>query len=214
MKDPAFLFYPNDWLGGTLGMSFEEKGAYMEILMLQFNRGHMTEHMIGQVIGQLWVNIKDKFIQDDKGLYFNERLDIEKEKRKKYTQSRRNNVSGVNQHTKRDNKDVGHKGGHMTPHMENENINENESINIKEREIKFIAECKKHDILKGDDLQKFILYWTESSGKKLRFEKEKTWNIEKRMQRWVLNNKEWNHGTKTTDRKDQSRFTNDPADWD
>ena len=44
-KDPAFLFYPNDWLGGTMGMTFEEKGAYMELLMMQFNRGHMTSHM-------------------------------------------------------------------------------------------------------------------------------------------------------------------------
>jgi uncharacterized protein YdaU (DUF1376 family) len=51
-KDPAFLFYPNDWIGGTMGMTFEEKGAYMEILMMQFNRGHMTSHMVGQTVGQ------------------------------------------------------------------------------------------------------------------------------------------------------------------
>jgi len=36
-KDPAFLFYPNDYIGGTMGMTFEEKGAYIELLMLQFN---------------------------------------------------------------------------------------------------------------------------------------------------------------------------------
>ena len=68
-KDPAFLFYPNDYLGGTMGMTFEEKGAYIELLMLQFNRGHMTEHMIGHTVGQLWKNIKDKFIQDPTGLW-------------------------------------------------------------------------------------------------------------------------------------------------
>ena len=48
-KDPAFLFYPNDYIGGTMGMTFEEKGAYIELLMLQFNRGHMTTHMIGHM---------------------------------------------------------------------------------------------------------------------------------------------------------------------
>jgi uncharacterized protein YdaU (DUF1376 family) len=37
-KDPAFLFYPTDWLGGTMGMTFEQKGAYMNFLMLQFNK--------------------------------------------------------------------------------------------------------------------------------------------------------------------------------
>ena len=116
-KDPAFLFYPNDYIGGTMGMTFEEKGAYMELLMLQFNRGHMTSHMIGQTIGQLWDNVKDKFIQDEKGLWYNRRLEEEQNRRKHYTESRRNNIKGVNQYTK--------KRAHMTSHMENENENEN-----------------------------------------------------------------------------------------
>ena len=126
-KDPAFLFYPNDYIGGTMGMTFEEKGAYMEVLMMQFNRGHMTEHMIGQTIGQLWVNIKDKFDKDDKGLYFNKRLEEEQIKRKKYSESRRNNKSGKNQYSKNNKNEL----GHMTEHMENENINK-DYINIKE----------------------------------------------------------------------------------
>lgn len=134
-KDPAFLFYPNDYIGGTMGMTFEEKGAYMELLMLQFNRGHMTSHMIGQTIGQLWDNIKDKFEVDEKGAYYNARLDLEKEKRAKYTASRRNNKKGVNQHNK--------KRGHMTSHtvgrMENENeiVNENkdEKENVKNAQV-------------------------------------------------------------------------------
>lgn len=119
-KDPAFLFYPNDYLGGTMGMTFEEKGAYIELLMLQFNRGHMTEHMIGHTVGQLWKNIKDKFIQDPTGLWYNVRLDEEKSKRMAFTQSRRNNIKGVNQHTL----------GHMTSHMDNVNVNEDKNINI------------------------------------------------------------------------------------
>lgn len=112
-KDPAFLFYPGDWLGGTIGMTLEQKGAYLELLMLQFNRGHMTKDMIGQTIGHLWVTVQDKFMQDDKGLWYNERLDIEKEKRKNFVSSRRNNKEGKNQYKK--------EVGHMTSHMENEN---------------------------------------------------------------------------------------------
>lgn len=130
-KDPAFLFYPNDWLGGTLGMTFEEKGAYLELLMLQFNRGHMAGHMIGQTVGQLWDKIQDKFIQDDKGLWFNERLEIEQEKRKAFTESRRNNIEGKNQYTNK-NKKRGHMTSHMTGHMENENRNEDININNNE----------------------------------------------------------------------------------
>lgn len=91
----------------------------MELLMMQFNRGHMTSHMCGQVVGQLWDKIKDKFTQDDKGLWYNVRLEEEQIKRKKFTETRRNNLSGVNQYTKKGSK----KAGHMTSHMENENIN-------------------------------------------------------------------------------------------
>lgn len=128
MKDPAFLFYPNDWLGGTMGMTFEEKGAYMELLMMQFNRGHMTTHMIGQTVGQLWGQIENKFTKDDNGLYFNKRLEDEQIKRKKYSESRRNNITGVNQYTKKHKKER----GHTTSHMENENkdINENGELNL------------------------------------------------------------------------------------
>lgn len=145
-KDPAFLFYPNDWIGGTMGMTFEEKGAYMELLMMQFNRGHMTSHMIGQVVGQMWDKIKHKFAQDDKNLWFNERLDIEIQKRKNYTKSRRNNISGKNQYTKNDKIDI----GHMTSHMENVNENENEDINNNKGK-KF----KKEDI---NELPDYILF--------------------------------------------------------
>ena len=142
MKDPAFLFYPNDWLGGTMGMTFEQKGAYMELLMLQFNRGHMTSHMIahilGQNAGQIWDMIKDKFEQDENGLFYNRRLDEEQNKRKAYSESRRNNITGKNQHSNKEKKDVNnnqHMIGHMTSHMENENINENiNEISIENKE--------------------------------------------------------------------------------
>ena len=121
MKDPAFLFYPNDYIGGTMGMTFEQKGAYMDLLMMQFNRGHMTNHMIGQVLGQeggqLWDTIKDKFILDGEGRYYNQRLEIEQNKRKQFTDSRKNNRNGKNQYTKKG----GQVNGHMTSHMENRN---------------------------------------------------------------------------------------------
>jgi uncharacterized protein YdaU (DUF1376 family) len=128
-KDPAFLFYPNDWIGGTMGMTFEEKGAYMELLMMQFNRGHMTTHMVGQLVGQIWDKIKDKFTQDEQGMWYNRRLEEEKEKRQKFTQSRRNNISGENQHTKNKKLTTTSERSHdqhMTTHMEDVNVNENE----------------------------------------------------------------------------------------
>jgi uncharacterized protein YdaU (DUF1376 family) len=137
-KDPAFLFYPGDWLGGTVGMTFEEKGAYMELLMAQFTRGHMTEHMIGRMVGHHWDILKDKFVQDKDGLWFNQRLEDEKEKRKNFVNSRKNNIKGENQHTKSTKKDA-HMNGHMTSHMENRNRNEDSNVNKNESKFEIEA---------------------------------------------------------------------------
>ncbi len=136
-KDPAFLFYPSDWQGGTTGMSFEEKGAYMDVLMMQFNRGHMTEHMISHVIGQLWVNIKCKFIQDEAGLWFNQRLELEKDKRKSFVNSRVNNKNGKNQYQKKE--------GHMTTHM----VNGNSIINKNIKGVKFLKDFSQVQLSDG-----------------------------------------------------------------
>lgn len=185
-KDPAFLFYPNDYLGGTLGMTFEEKGAYIELLMVQFNRGHMTTHMLGQIVGQIWEKIKDKFVQDENGLWYNERLEQEQNKRKAYSDSRRNNILGTNQHTK---KEV-YKDAHMTSHMENENIVIILNKRIEEFKTSLFPFTKKMKGEFADDMVKdFFDYWSElnKSGTKMRWELEKTWDIKKRLTRWSSN---------------------------
>lgn len=169
-KDPAFLFYPSDWISGTLGMNFEEKGAYFELLMTQFNQGHMTSHMIGRMVGQLWDSIKHKFIQDENGLWYNIRLEQEKEKRKAFTESRRNNIKGKNQHTEIKTKKTGHKKGHMTSHMENENVNINEIENY------FIENEYSKELA-----NKFYLHyqpdWIDSNGKKVKDWKKKAQTV-------------------------------------
>lgn len=219
-KDPAILFYPNDYIGGTMGMSFEEKGAYMELLMVQFNRGHMTSHMIAQAVGQHWVNIQHKFVQDKDGLWYNLRLEKEILRRKNFTESRRNNLSGKNQYTKNDKIESAHLGGHVTSHMENKNINENISTNeggtgeaeeapkiemevpqIEIRESKFIQECESFIPQYGEaTIKDFIRYWTEKnkSKTKMRFEREATWETPRRLITWSNNEKTFNSNGQRT----------------
>jgi hypothetical protein len=89
-KDPAFLFYPGDWLGGTMGMSFEEKGAYLDLLIFQFNKGRFTEKqaMIFLRSKDIWEALRSKFTEKD-GLFWNDRLEVEKGKRSSFVESRR-----------------------------------------------------------------------------------------------------------------------------
>jgi len=96
-KDPAFLFFPGDWLGGTLGFTRHQKGAYIDLMIAQFNIGHLSLKKIQSILGEsdfdLWAELlREKFVIDEKGLFYNERLDYEIHKRKNFTQSRRDNV--------------------------------------------------------------------------------------------------------------------------
>lgn len=210
-KDPAFLFYPNDWIGGTMGMTFEEKGAYMELLMMQFNRGHMTSDMIGQTVGQLWVKIQDKFEKDSSGKFFNRRLEEEQEKRKDFTLSRRNNLEGKNQYTK-SKKKVGHMEGHMSSHMENENENEDSIKNddkkdklsndekrqqMERRRTSFAQQVLSKKEYPQDMLMAFFDYWSEAtkSGIKMRYELQPTWELDRRLKTWN------NRSNKTSSKK-------------
>lgn len=144
-KDPAFLFYPGDWLGGTMGMSLTQKGAYFHLLMVQFNNGHMTEDMIRHEVGHIWDKIKHKFLKDEDGLWYNKRLKDEKEKRIKYAESRKNNKNGKNQHKK---------NGHMTYHMENENYNNKNGVNFnEEKTIVFFADGTKQNLGKLQQME-------------------------------------------------------------
>src|SRR3989339_2180337 len=111
-KDPAFLFYYQDFLVGTEFMTPEEVGIYIRILCHMADKGCLSEQHIKSICrGYAFTDsIKEKFKINEKGHYFNERLCNEVEKRKNYTESRRKNASTCKAYAK---------------HMENENINEN-----------------------------------------------------------------------------------------
>lgn len=91
MKDPAFLFYSQDFLTGTIIMPFEDRGKYITLLCYQHQNGRMDEETICLLVGSVSVMLKSKFSIDENGKWYNERLETEIEKRNKYTESRRNN---------------------------------------------------------------------------------------------------------------------------
>lgn len=126
-KDPAFLFYPNDWMGGTMLFSLEEKGAYMELLILQFNRGAFTRDQAIKVLrsAELWDCVSSKFDHDDTGHFFNSRLAVEISKRKNFCESRRTNRLKKTTDSSHDS----HVSNHMSEHMGNANENESKKDN-------------------------------------------------------------------------------------
>ncbi len=88
-KDPAVLFYTSDFLSETVLMSDEEIGQYIKLLCIQHQKGVLTEKDIKKVCTS--DDVLKKFVRKPNGTYANTRLDEEIERRKAYSESRRNN---------------------------------------------------------------------------------------------------------------------------
>lgn len=82
-KDPAFLFYPKDWLQGTSQMMPDEKGVYIDLLSHQHQEGDLPAETkrLARMVGlgeadflQIWDTLKSKFILTDNNRLINRKL--------------------------------------------------------------------------------------------------------------------------------------------
>ena len=117
-KDPAFLFYSSDFLTGAMFLTDEQTGKFIRLLCVQHQKGRLREKDMLKICKTYDEDIFEMFKKDDENLFYNERLEAEVNKRKAYSESRRNN---------RKNKTTPLKNTSLTyvKHMENENENEN-----------------------------------------------------------------------------------------
>jgi len=99
-KDPAVLFYTQDFLVGTMTMNYEQKGKYITLLCLQHQKGKLTLKDLQSFLTDEDIEVAEKFIKDIDGFYYNQKLRYEAERRKSYSESRRNNL--MKKHMKKD----------------------------------------------------------------------------------------------------------------
>lgn len=140
-KDPAFLFYTNDFISGTQFFTDEQVGIYIRLLAAQHQHGHLSENHMKMICKSYDNDIFSKFIKDNDGKYYNERLEIEIVKRKNYTESRGNNKRGKKIISKS-----------YDNHMENENENKDIDVNNNKGE----------DFKKIPSLEVFIKYGVDN----------------------------------------------------
>ncbi len=116
-KDPAFLFYSSDFLTGTMFLSDEQVGKYIRLLCVQHQKGRLTEKHMINICKTYDKDVFDMFKKDENGLFYNERLEFEHNKRRAYSESRRKNrINSI--------KPLNISKTYVN-HMENENENEN-----------------------------------------------------------------------------------------
>jgi uncharacterized protein YdaU (DUF1376 family) len=112
-KVPSVEFYPDNYDGGVKFMTYEEKGRYMDLLMLQAHAyadgHHIPAYTFNDVCGGS-ERVKAKFKVDENGDFYQERMELELNK--KASRSRAGSAGmasrwGVDNksHNKTDNKD-------------------------------------------------------------------------------------------------------------
>lgn len=132
-KDPAFLFYSSDFLIDTLLWEDIDVGRWIKLMCFLHQKGHLSYTQILDIVKDENSIIFTKLKTDIKGLYYNERLDFEIEKRKAYSESRRKNRKNISKTY------VEHMGNEIV--IENVNefiINNNYSINLKNTIIQWL----------------------------------------------------------------------------
>jgi hypothetical protein len=107
-KDPAFLFYYQDFLVGTEFMPNDEVGAYIRILCHMADKGKLSKEDMQSICrGYAFTKrLQSKFLVDEEGLFYNQRLSLEVEKRKFYSESRRNNAKAYAKHMEDENENI------------------------------------------------------------------------------------------------------------
>ena len=176
-KDPAFLFYPQDFITGTMFMNNEQVGLYVRLLCAQHQHGGIIDKdLFNQTVQNVKI-VKDKFIESEDGFY-NQRLMDEMVKRKKKSTNLSLNA------LKRWEKEKEYKGNAIAlpKHMPIENENEDVNVNvIKKNKRDFFQKPTLDEVLSyckerngGVDGNKFFNYY-ESNGWKVGKNTMKNW---------------------------------------
>lgn len=192
VKDPAFLFYPQDFLVGTMTMSDEQVGQYIRLLCLQHSKGgKLTEKDILKFTGTYDDEIMEKFVLYEDG-YANPRLLEEMQKRIDHSLKQKENI--MKRWNKKDDTNVippYNNGNTRVIPLENENenvIEDIKSLDVKVKKKGFIpptlddieAYCLERN--NNVDARQFFDYfntgnWVDANGNHVKNWKQKmiTW---------------------------------------
>ncbi len=202
-KDPAFLFYSSDFLTGTMFMDNEQVGKFIRLMCAQHQKGRLSEKDMLKICVTHDEDIFSKFERDEAGLYFNTRLEEEVDKRKAYSESRRNN--------RKKKEDMLNTSLSYDKHMENEN--ENEDI-VKDEVLDQPIEEKTKRFVKPT-IEEIAVYMEEKGMNNIaerfyNFYEAKGWMMGKNsIKNWKACVSTWKDGnlkTETTTKPTQKRF--------
>lgn len=184
----SFEFEYEKWIAGTAFLSRKEKGAYMDLLCMQAEKGHMTLQSIKDILNgdfDCWDKLKSKFTEEN-GLYYNKKLETVKQGKHKKTEDE----------------------------ITIDRAKLDQQLN--ERKLKFYNECKPYlGKYPKEMLRRFYNYWTEMNkpATRLKFELQQTFEIGKRLATWANKDKEFLNERPKTYAEMLKLCQNDPGIW-
>ena len=178
-KDPAFLFYPGDYLSDTQCLSESVQVAYDRIMCEHMRNICITQRQLNFFIKRLNDEQKDELLMvltKIKGGYQISWVAESIEKRLKYSDSRRKNREGKK-------KDMLKISNSYDVHMENENENENVIVNAFKNNVQKEA---KELLINNTILSDFLDHWTEKDyeHKCFAWQVPETFIIKSRLKGW------------------------------
>lgn len=156
-----FKFEYESWIAGTAFLSRKEKGAYIDLLCVQADKGHLTIENIKEVLNgdfDVWEKLKSKFTFEN-GMYYNKKLESVKQTKTKQ--------EVIIDRVKLD-----------------EQIKEKRNKFYEDCKP-YLAKYPK------EMLRAFYNYWTElnNSKTKMRYELQQTFELSRRLATWAGNDK-------------------------
>lgn len=164
IKDPAFLFYSAQFMQMVSDLTMEERGMFITMLCAQHQHGELKEKTIRLLVGKPSDDVMDKFSLTENGTMVNEWLSELMDKRRFYTESRRQNGQKGGRPAKKsaNNEEINQIETICLPYDKptnnlpvNVNVNVNKDINLKgvqgENENSEISEKSQNPILATTD---------------------------------------------------------------
>ena len=177
------------WIAGTAFLSRREKGAYIDLLCVQADKGHLTLQNIKDILNgdfECWEKLKGKFTEAN-GKYFNRKLEsIKQGKHKKTVEEIALDRAKLDQM-------------------------------LTEKKNRFYEDCKPFLAKYPKQmLREFYNYWVETnrSGTRLRFELQQTFEVSRRLATWARLDKNVKKTEQVLSYQEMCNATqNDPEIW-
>lgn len=196
-KNPVFPLYYNDFLGSTITWTDEEVGAYIRLLIYQWDSKELPKDYqrltrIATSMDANWTTIKNKFTETETG-YINTNLEVIRTKQLIFKEKQKNNVLKRYQNsTKPSTKNLPLEIENEIE-IENEEVIELEKESLREKTENPNLETLKiyFESLRANPIEaeKFYSFY-ESNGWMVGKNKMKNWKAA--VNSWVLNNQSKN----------------------